>query len=357
MPGEDRPTLLFLSNAAQRPGQSAGLTGEGPRPGLLGEGLARRGFTVSGRPLNGFPLNPLAGRGTFYAGFDPLRALRVLLLDRRVDVIVSVGESNIALILLLARWLRFRPRIVLREISAPGWAKRDRIVGFVMPRVDGVLALTPAQKAWADTAFPMKRPASMVGFAVDEGFFTPQDRARQDFILAVGDDFGRDYACLIAACEGISTPLVLRTGNAPAIPDAMRDRVKVLGRMSYAALRDLYAAAGLVVLTLHDVVSPSGVTTLYEAMAMGCAVIASDVGSTRHVVVDGQNGVLVPVGDNAALRSAMERLMGDATLRARLGAAARRTIEADFSYGAYVDRFADSLESLLAEPSPMPRRS
>lgn len=60
-----------------------------------------------------------------------------------------------------------------------------------------------------------------------------------------------------------------------------------------------------------------------EAMAHGRAVVASDVGGLRDLIVDGETGLLVPPGDVPALRAALERLLGDPELRRRLGAAAR----------------------------------
>ena len=113
-------------------------------------------------------------------------------------------------------------------------------------------------------------------------------------------------------------------------------------------LRDLYARAAVVVVPLLDVDHPSGITALFEGMAMGRSVIASDVGSSRSVVQDGSNGLLVPVGDPVRLRAAITRLIDDAALRARLGQAARRSIETEYSYAAYVRRFADSLKATLA---------
>lgn len=60
-----------------------------------------------------------------------------------------------------------------------------------------------------------------------------------------------------------------------------------------------------------------------EAMAYGRAVVASDVGGLRDAVEHGVDGLLVPPRDVAALRAAVARLLGDAELRTRLGAAAR----------------------------------
>ena len=62
---------------------------------------------------------------------------------------------------------------------------------------------------------------------------------------------------------------------------------------------------------------------LLEAMAMGAAVVAADCRSgPREMVVPGENGLLVPVDDSAALAAALEQLMDDSALRERLGASA-----------------------------------
>ncbi len=64
-----------------------------------------------------------------------------------------------------------------------------------------------------------------------------------------------------------------------------------------------------------------------EAMAYGRPVIATSVGGLPDAVIDDETGLVVPPRDVAALRSALERLLGDADLRAGLGTAARRFAE------------------------------
>ena len=68
-----------------------------------------------------------------------------------------------------------------------------------------------------------------------------------------------------------------------------------------------------------------------EAMAYGRPVVASAVGGLVDLVEDGVTGLLVPPGDVSALRAAVERLLGDAALRARLGVAARDRAAERFS--------------------------
>lgn len=66
---------------------------------------------------------------------------------------------------------------------------------------------------------------------------------------------------------------------------------------------------------------------VHEAMSRGKAVIGTEPGGHRDMVVDGENGLLVPSGDVAALAGAMERLIADEELRDRLGAAAELRAE------------------------------
>jgi glycosyltransferase involved in cell wall biosynthesis len=71
-----------------------------------------------------------------------------------------------------------------------------------------------------------------------------------------------------------------------------------------------------------------------EAMAYGRPVIATAVGGLPDAVIDGETGLLVPPRDVAALRTALERLLADADLRTRLGAAARRFAEERLGFAA-----------------------
>lgn len=69
-----------------------------------------------------------------------------------------------------------------------------------------------------------------------------------------------------------------------------------------------------------------------EAMAYARPVIATSVGGLTDAVIDDETGVVVPPRDVEALRAALERLLGDAELRGRLGAAARRFAEERFGF-------------------------
>jgi glycosyltransferase involved in cell wall biosynthesis len=72
-------------------------------------------------------------------------------------------------------------------------------------------------------------------------------------------------------------------------------------------------------------------------MAHGRPVVAGAVGGLLDLVVDEETGVLVPPRDVAALRAALERLLGDRELRRRFGEAGRQRMREHFSWPAVTD--------------------
>ncbi|HKY23767.1 MAG TPA: glycosyltransferase [Gaiella sp.] len=84
-----------------------------------------------------------------------------------------------------------------------------------------------------------------------------------------------------------------------------------------------------------------------EAMAYGRPVIATAVGGLVDAVDDGVTGVLVPVGDVAGLRDALVRVLREADLGMRLGAAARAHVIGHLSWGAQCDDLQDAYDRAL----------
>ena len=87
---------------------------------------------------------------------------------------------------------------------------------------------------------------------------------------------------------------------------------------------------------------------LMEAAACGVPVVATRVGGIPELVEDGVTGLLTPAGDAAAFASALEKLLGDSTLRARMGAAARARAMKRFSVVQQVDALMDLWSEVLS---------
>ena len=101
-------------------------------------------------------------------------------------------------------------------------------------------------------------------------------------------------------------------------------RVSFLGSVPREQVLRLFRAADASVLPSAWENFPH---TVVEALAVGCPVIATEVGGVPEVVRDGENGLLVAPGDPAAMADAIVRYFSDDKLRARLSEAAARSVE------------------------------
>jgi glycosyltransferase involved in cell wall biosynthesis len=68
-----------------------------------------------------------------------------------------------------------------------------------------------------------------------------------------------------------------------------------------------------------------------EAMNAGVAVVASDIPANSELVIDGETGLLYPVGDTKALSIRVNRLLDDHSLRTRLGQAGQQRVREQFN--------------------------
>jgi glycosyltransferase involved in cell wall biosynthesis len=98
-------------------------------------------------------------------------------------------------------------------------------------------------------------------------------------------------------------------------------RIRFEGAYQPAATAAVLSAAD--VLVIPSIARESFSLVAREALAAGLAVITSDCLGPTEVVTDGVNGLVVPIGDVAALAGAMQRLIDDRQLLTRLRAAAR----------------------------------
>jgi glycosyltransferase involved in cell wall biosynthesis len=86
---------------------------------------------------------------------------------------------------------------------------------------------------------------------------------------------------------------------------------------------------------------------LMEAMACGCAVVASRVGGNPELVSDGNTGLLFPAGDASELADRLEQLIADQDLRTRVGAAASAQVREHFSLEESARKMEEIYEELL----------
>lgn len=182
--------------------------------------------------------------------------------------------------------------------------------------------------------------------AVDEESFVPPLAAAEfgpgPVVVCVANLFPyKGHVVLLRAAQqlasaGVPFRLVL-IGDGPARGELEREArerdvdVQFLGQRSDVAA--FLEAADIVVLpSLHEGMS----NAVLEAMALGCAVVATDVGGTAEAL--GSAGVLCRPNDVGDLADALRRVLGDSVLRDSLGVAARDRARREFSVEQLVER-------------------
>lgn len=119
--------------------------------------------------------------------------------------------------------------------------------------------------------------------------------------------------------------------NPAAVPDREIERWVEEGAVTYLGwlddMREVISRCHVVCLPSYREGMPK---SLLEAAAAGKPIVTTDVPGCRDVVRHGDNGLLVPPRNAEALAAALELLLGDAALRARMGARGRARAEQEF---------------------------
>jgi glycosyltransferase involved in cell wall biosynthesis len=153
---------------------------------------------------------------------------------------------------------------------------------------------------------------------------------------------------------------VVLFGRGPLEPE-LRATVARLGLGRHVVLAGFRAdlpalLPGLDVL-VHPALREGLGLALLEAASSAVPVVACAAGGVVDAVEDGRTGLLVGVGDGAALRAAIERLVAAPDERARLGAAARERVERRFSVAAMVAAHVSLYSRVLGAAADAPRSS
>ncbi len=93
---------------------------------------------------------------------------------------------------------------------------------------------------------------------------------------------------------------------------------------------EIYSRSHIV--TLPTMYGEGVPTTLLEAASCGRPLVATDIPGCRQVIIEGQNGFLVPTNNPRALADALKRLASDAALRGRMGEASRQLVMQKFTH-------------------------
>ena len=322
----------------------------------LREHLAARGVDVYPLPDRG--RGPLGALRRFQALLQTLRRYKGCILHmhftgyRGGDLVVLAarlaGASKIV------RSVHLPPVPPISRIDKTSITWRDHLLSRV------ICVSGPTRQAHLDDLGRDPQKCVVVHNGIDLQRFSPSiagDGVRAEFGLAEGTPLvgtvsrlgekrkGVKYFVEASAAVAKAHPearfLVVGDGHlrpqleAQAVSLGIADRMIFTGERKDIA-RLLAAMDVFVIPSLYEACQYS----LLEAMAMGKPVVATPAGVAPDVVLDHETGLLVPLADGAAIASAVNELLDDADLAARLGERARDLMAQQFSVEAMLDNIA-----------------
>jgi rhamnosyl/mannosyltransferase len=273
---------------------------------------------------------------------------------RNADLTVIHEPNPLALVSDLAAWQR-GPLVVWyhSEVLRPAWKYRLMYRPFltrVLRRAARIVVSSPRLAEHAAELQPYRGKCVAIPFGIELDRFEASAAVKRrahalrlrhsgPLLLFVGRLVPyKGVPILIEALRGLSaTAIIVGAGplgeslRAHAHASHVSDRVVFAGEVDDDELLALYLACDMFVLPSVTHAEAFGMVQL-EAMACARPVICTNVPSgVPWVNQHGETGLVVPPGDVEALRAAIAELARDEHLRARMGAAARRRVEREFT--------------------------
>lgn len=323
-----RPRALLLG---------IGSDGDQGGPWPITRHLVERGYVVTHREVA--------------EGNSPAQVLRALKACRDIAQfdLAAANDYTIGFALALSAFVRrSRARIAIvgmnlsRRPFRLGFAPFDAIADRVFGRLDSIIVhSTPevAQFVRLHHLDPAKFTVVPWGFdlpAVADTAVLPLPRTPR-FVAMVGRN-NRDFATLARALDGTGVAGVF-VGCSEALPTVDAE-IAVHEALPFDQCLGLIRESLANVISLKDSSRGAGHITAVAGMALGKPHIFSDADVITDYLTDGVEGLAVPLGDVAAMRTAILRLAGDATLAASLGEAGRRTATTKLTNRAFAERTA-----------------
>ena len=292
------------------------------------------------------------------ASLNKAFGLGLLAFQRRREFdLIYVGNEKLGLVVAtLFKFVKRRPRIAILNhyLSSP---KKATLFSRLQlhTSIDALICLNEYQASFLqrELAVPPRKVFRIhYGAAVDGDFFLPQlkEGERQNYVLSVGRE-NRDYETLFEALRTSEVRAKIVSSGLGAPGDYKNhmpagqpiENVEMLEHVSYAALRNLYDGCCFVVIPLHNVDYPAGITAVMEAMAMGKAVIATYSRGIEEFIDDAVTGFWTEPANPIQLRDKILLLWNNPKLAIQMGQRARESVKSRVD----MTRYVEELQSIL----------
>ena len=272
-------------------------------------------------------------------------------MQSRVDCIITCfPQLALAAAALLSVTDRSRPRLIAWHFNVGSLSNewKGYLAGQVLSRVDRFVVHARGE---------INNYAKWLRVGEKKFSFVPLQRGSFDdakpspiqkpYIVSMGSA-SRDYQTLVKAVCGTGIKIVIIAkkkllDGLPEHPDLLK-----LGNLTAEECRSILAGAELSIVPIMATDSASGQVTFITSMTMGIPTVATRCIGTVDYIEDGKTGVLVPPGDAATLRVAIESLWRDELLRSRIGLAGRVHARGHFSDEAAGRHLAQVIDEVLA---------
>jgi glycosyltransferase involved in cell wall biosynthesis len=340
--------ILIIPSIPWLPYRKSFKIGSGPNPLLIDECLHQRGFDITIFDPYKRPLNPYGGTdAVFLQSLDPLRALKILTLMRRFDLIISVFDGGSVPLLFLRKLFGFKTPIAIWDVGlTENWPMRERVLDFVLPNIDGIMVLSESQKKYIEKRWKTKHPVIVIGHSIDTTYYSSSRYGVGDHIFSIGDDGSRDYDTLIESYYEFDKKLIIKTNI--KLDNLDNKNIDILrNKLSFAELRDLYDRSQVVVVPLYESLNVGGVSSVLEASAMGRPIVVSSTFPISDFIVPNVTCLVVPQRDKASMHFAIKRILEDDDLAYKLGHNARNFVEKTSSLPVFSDRLSDAMLKIM----------
>ena len=228
---------------------------------------------------------------------------------------------------------------------------RVRYADLVIDHDSSTLTLRSPETRRKSVVIPLPAPGNLVA-ARTSALPAALQSVQSPYIFSGGGE-GRDFPTLIEAARSLPISLMIITFSRRTLnyDQPLPDNCHVFWTMSQTDFLAAMHHALFVIVPLTAGVHPHGQTTVVQALALGKAVITSDQASVNDYVQHDQQGLLVPAGDVAALRAAIQELNTNPGRREQYERVAREQAER-YTYAAFGQQLTNACRNVITQPEP-----
>jgi glycosyltransferase involved in cell wall biosynthesis len=339
--------VLYISKNCDRPESATiiGLSRVGVSPVVMADlsSVHVQGIRDAGIPVMDLPLNRKYDR-------QALKLIRETIVSRKIDIVHAFTNRTVLHMVLASRGLPVKLLAYRGVIGNVSWLSPLSWLRFLNPRISRIICVAEKIREYLldlhflwfrldpekvvtihkghDLSWYTDNPVDLAQFGIPPGAMVVSCSSRLrprkglwELVQALDKtDHGKHIHILFIGHEGNESLL----GEIKKLQHP--ERVHFAGFRKDAPA--IMAASDVCALPVLDGEGLS--RAVIEAMAYGVPAIVTPVGGNTELIVDGECGLLVPVGDVPALARAMEKLYDEPLLRKGFGKAARARVATHF---------------------------